>query len=287
MKTTKIWSKIVTALMLFSTASCAQAPRQFAHPIAYDMNNPDIFYLWDVLHEVSGITFSENETDRLYAVEDETGTLYRFQLHSKDLGEIKFAKKGDYEGLAVSRGRVIVMRSDGKLYSFKEPGEFTGSLAGVDEWKGLVPKAEYESLAALPDGSVFLLCKECDVDKKTGRTSGYKLLLDDSGRMSKVAEFSIDHKQIDHFVSLDGKDFRPSALSRNPLTGEWYILSSVNKMLVITDEQFQVREAYPLDPKIYNQPEGLTFDDSGNLYVSNEGGDLTNKGTILHIKRTP
>src|SRR5690606_11988243 len=136
----------------------------------------------------------------------------------------KFGKKGDYEGVAVSKGRVIVMRSDGRLYSFEEPQNFGGALSLVDEWKGLVPKAEYESLAALPDGSIFMICKKCDVDKKAAKTSGYELRMDDSGQISKVSEFSIDHQQIEQFSSLNGKDFRPSALAKNHATGEWYIL---------------------------------------------------------------
>lgn len=284
---TKVCFALMTAMMLFSSASCAQAPRTYDHPVGYDLNNPDTFYLWDVLHEVSGISFPESPSDRLYAVEDETGTLYRFQAHGKVLEETKFGKKGDYEGIAVSKGRLIVLRSDGRLYSFKEPQELEGALSGVDEWKDLVPKAEYEGLAALPDGSVFMLCKKCDLDKKTGRTSGYELRLDDAGKISRVAEFSVDHQQIEALLSLKGKDFRPSALSKNPATGEWYILSSVNQMLVIADEHFKVREVFPLDPTIYNQPEGIAFDSAGNLYISNEGGDVTRKGTLLIIKKSP
>lgn len=281
------WSAALAAVMLFCTASCAQAPRSYEHPREYNLNQPDIFYLWDVLHEISGITIPDSSSALLYAVEDETGTLYRFQPHVKELEEIRFGKKGDYEGLALSKGQIIVLRSDGRLYSFAQPQDFDGETGEVNEWKALVPKEEYESLAALPDGSVFMLCKQCDVDKKTDRTSGYKLQLDDSGQISLVGEFSIDHQQIEKFSSLEGKNFRPSALARNHQTGEWYILSSVNQMLVIADDQFQVQSVYPLDPKLYNQPEGMAFDRAGNLYISNEGGDVTKKGTVLIIQQTP
>ncbi len=64
--------------------------------------------------------------------------------------------------------------------------------------------------------------------------------------------------------------FHPSALAQNPLTREWFVLSSVNKLLVITDENWKVKSVYPLDPSVFNQPEGIAFDQQQNLYISNE-----------------
>ncbi|MEI9955485.1 MAG: SdiA-regulated domain-containing protein [Ferruginibacter sp.] len=69
------------------------------------------------------------------------------------------------------------------------------------------------------------------------------------------------------------------------LTNEWYILSSVNKLLVITDNNWKVQKTYPLDASLFNQPEGIAFDKQGNLYISNEGGD-SGKGTILKFNKT-
>jgi hypothetical protein len=42
---------------------------------------------------------------------------------------------------------------------------------------------------------------------------------------------------------------------------------------VIADKKGKIEEVYPLDPLMYNQPEGLTFAPNGDLYISNEGGE--------------
>jgi len=73
---------------------------------------------------------------------------------------------------------------------------------------------------------------------------------------------------------------KPSALAKHPLTHQWYILSSVNKMLLITDDQWKPIDIYPLSAALFTQPEGIAFDKAGNLYISNEKGSGAS-GTIL------
>jgi uncharacterized protein YjiK len=74
-------------------------------------------------------------------------------------------------------------------------------------------------------------------------------------------------------------------MAKNPLTKQWYIVSSVNELLVVTDADFKVTAAYSLDHKLFLQPEGLAFDKKGNLYISNEGDEFA-KGTILKFNFT-
>ncbi len=44
-------------------------------------------------------------------------------------------------------------------------------------------------------------------------------------------------------------------------------------MLVVTDTAWNIKQVYTLDPALFNQPEGITFDIDNNLYISNEGGN--------------
>jgi len=45
-----------------------------------------------------------------------------------------------------------------------------------------------------------------------------------------------------------------------------------------------VKEVYKLDPKIFKQPEGITFTPTGDLLISNEAA-LTGAANILIYKR--
>ena len=76
---------------------------------------------------------------------------------------------------------------------------------------------------------------------------------------------------------------RVSAISRHPKSKEWYILSSAEKLLVIASSDWHIKSVYDLDSSTFNQPEGIAFDKDLNLYISNEGDEITN-GNILKFK---
>lgn len=288
MKVMKGISLTACLIGLLSISACTQPKKvNYQSPKGYDINQPKVNFIWDELYEISGITFHKDKADTLFAVEDETGTIYRFRPASKDLKQSKFAKDGDYEGISISNGYAAVLKSDGTLYTFAASELNKEKADQVQEWKNLVPKGEYESLAAFSkDSLLYVICKQCPLDKKTKKTSGYTLGLTTAGVLSRIGEFKIDNQQIEELSSLKGKSFRPSALAKNRRTNEWFILSSINKLLVVTDEDWQVTSVYPLDPKVFNQPEGMVFDAQGNLYISNEGGK-SRKASLVMFTLTP
>ncbi|WP_373564831.1 SdiA-regulated domain-containing protein [Sphingobacterium sp. E70] len=67
-------------------------------------------------------------------------------------------------------------------------------------------------------------------------------------------------------------------------SNEWYILSSIDKALVVTDENFHVKSITALDPKLFPQPEGINFDSKFNLYIISEAGDQ-DKGIIYKFEK--
>lgn len=286
MRNKELYLILMTFVNLVFFSACAQRPKNYDSPNGYDFTNGQTIFLPDALHELSGIAFPKERSKLIFANQDESGKVYFFDPDDPKLEEIKFAKKGDYEGIAISNGYIIVLESNGTIYSFPYQDIEQKIVSKVFVGKNLIPKQEYESLAASStDSLLYVLCKKCSADKGTTTITGYILGLSKDGKVFNVGGFKIDEEQIDYFSSLDGKNFRPSALTQNPQTNQWYILSSLNKMLVVADNDWQVVSAYSLDPILFNQPEAIAFDRDGNLYIGNEGGDKTRKGTLLKFYR--
>ena len=56
-------------------------------------------------------------------------------------------------------------------------------------------------------------------------------------------------------------------------------------MIVVTDRQWKVKAVHHLNSNMFIQPEGIAFDNAGNLYISNEGDDLFS-GNVLKFRKT-
>jgi len=270
--------------LAFTGMGCGQVQHQatmkYTSPVGYDLNQPEIFELDDALEEISGITFLDGNPDTIFAQQDEKGRLFFFAPGDKKPKQTRFGKDGDYEDIAMLGNDVVMLRSDGSLYRFPVTdryGEHVESVVANQPF----PKGEYESLAARTDDSLlYILCKECEVDHKQPITTGYGFRLSKDGEVQRTLSFSVSHAQIEQYASLEGKPFRPSAMTWNPFTKEWYVLSSINKQLVVLDSTWQVKEVHRLDTKLYRQPEGLALDNNRTLYIASERGNKGKRGTV-------
>ncbi|WP_240663133.1 SdiA-regulated domain-containing protein [Mucilaginibacter limnophilus] len=245
------------------------------NPPGYDLSKPVKYALPSTLTEISGLAFYKGDSKWVYAQEDETGRVYTFDLKDIHLLDTKFAGKGDYEDIAITREQVVMLRSDGTLFVFPFAQLRNREASAVKTFVKLLPKGEYEGMHAdEKTGLLYVLCKNCKADKKDKATSGYIFKLLSGGNVQQAGEFSV---RVD--TGKKKGRFMPSALAKNPRTGEWYILSSVNKLLVVADVNWQVKDTYSLNSSLFPQPEGIAFDKQNNLYISNEGG--SGSGTIL------
>lgn len=268
-----------TALILLAFSACSKDKKKYESPAGYDFNRPDTKVMPEELREISGITFFPGTNDRLFAIQDEDGLLFYWNNGSPDaVAQIPFGKHGDYEDLAMTRDFAVILRSDGNLFIFPAQEMITGAVHAVT-WKKIVPPGEYEGLYADPaTGNIYILCKNCDTDKKSSRVIGYTIRLDAQGVPQRTGGFSLDMGTVPG-LTFKGA-LRPSALTFNKQTGEWYLLSSVKKMLIIADKDWKPKQAIHLNPRLFPQPEGITFDIDNNLYIANEAGN-TNAGTVL------
>lgn len=281
MKHQGTWSWLIIGLILvFAGIACIEKPA-FKNPPGYDLTQPVKYFMSDGLLEISGIALYRGRADSVYAQQDESGRVYYMKLGEKKPEFSKFAGTGDYEDIAIMGDQVFILRSDGTLFAFTFKQVRSGDIPNVRKLEGLLPKGEYEGMYADEKSKqLYVLCKTCKGDnaKKVGKGYVFNMV---SGYPTKaVKEFSISVADIEAQLGKGKLSFRPSALAKNPRTNEWYILSSVNKALIVTDAAWNVKAAYPLSAALFVQPEGIAFDSQNNLYISNEGDTLT-PGTIL------
>src|SRR4029079_18374811 len=83
-------------------------------------------------------------------------------------------------------------------------------------------------------------------------------------------------EKIIQMAKEDKQRLKPSAAAIHPVTGELFLIASVNHLLVVFSKDHEPKGVYHLDPKTFKQPEGLTFTPKGDLLISNEA---SNSGT--------
>jgi uncharacterized protein YjiK len=272
---------ILITCLLFIKCTGQQKIRS---PKGYDLNKPVKYNMPDNLTEISGIAFNKGNPDTIFAEQDEEGELFYFKPGNKNVQHIKFGKSGDYEDVAISNNQVIMLRSDGVLFTFPLDLKTT-EVTNAKEWNNLLPQGEYEGMYAdESDQSVYVLCKHCSIEKSSKICTVFNFKLSDDGSLKSIGQNTIDVKKIEELTGKKKIAFHPSALSKNPQTNEWYILSSVNKLLVIADTNWNVKDVFPLNSGLFGQPEGIAFDKENNLYISNEGDKLRPGNILKFIK---
>jgi DNA-binding beta-propeller fold protein YncE len=271
-------------LCCFGISSCNSVQKEKVSFGEFDMSTPEEFNMPESLFEISGIAFNNGNSDTVYAIQDEEGKLFRLGWKNNKQLHTKFARKGDYEDVAILKNQAVILKSNGFLYTMPLSESVYEESELTKEWKKLLPKGEYEGMYAdNATDNLYILCKNCPQDDSKNSITGY--ILNPLKDSMNIKSFSVHVDEIKAITGKASRGFRPSGLAQNPKTGDWYILSAVNKLLVITDKQWKVKDAFPLSGNVFTQPEGIAFDNAGNLYISNEGDDLSN-GNILKFKNT-
>lgn len=280
----KVYSLMVLASIF---CNCTENNPVYKSPPGYDLNHPVVYNMHKSLIEISGIAFDNSNNDTVFAEQDEEGAVYMLHLNNKMkyLGKSVFRTHGDFEDITICNNQVIMLQSDGTMFIFPLNEVDSKKINSVQKWEGLLPPGEYESIYANDQSNkVYVLCKNCKIDRQSGfnQISGYIFTLGSSGLLQFAGNFNIQSKEIARHAGVPSIRFKSSAITYNKWTSEWYILSSVNKMLVITNDKWRVKNVYHLDPRLYIQPEGITFDNRRNLYISSEGSKIK-PGTISKI----
>src|ERR1700748_871753 len=249
---------LVFLFCAMALTACGKTVKKTESPAGYDFNAPVKYEMKKSLEEISGIAFYPGSAATMLAIQDEDGKLYYWNNGDpQSLQHLTFGEHGDYEDLGISKNTVVVMRSDGVLFTMSLAEVKAGELKSVQKWKDLIPDGEYESLFVDANNEkMIILCKNCSVDKKNGSSvSGFELQLNADGSPVLKNKFAINTEGIKKFKPAWQGPLKPSALTYNNRTNEWFILASVNKMLLVTDSNWNIKQVVSLSSSLFPQPE--------------------------------
>jgi hypothetical protein len=299
----KYW---VFLLFLTCSLTCCDKPKKKSvdsiSGIGYSLSAPDrVYALPEALQEISGIT--EIDSSEIACVQDEFETVFIYDLNSaRIIRRIDGGYKGDYEGIARVDSTIYILRSDGELTEFKN---FNSDKFLRTTYTTGIPYKDAEGLCYDPNtGNLLITPKETprkgsgDMDKRF--VYGFSLT---SKKLIQEPVFTFDLSVIDSFalandISVPFKDkkqgkkkepdikFLISAIAIHPITGDLYLLSSVDKLLFMLNmKSGKIEFMEGLKPDLFKQPEGITFMNNGDMYISNEGQKRS--ATLLWFKYKP
>ncbi|WP_169578115.1 SdiA-regulated domain-containing protein [Salinimicrobium xinjiangense] len=232
----------------------------------------------DALKEVSGIAFLA--PNKIACIQDEKGTIFIYDLESSSIEkEIEFAGSGDYEGIALDGSTAYVLAANGEIFRIQD---FINEPVTEAFRTSFTSENDVESLFFDTDGDRLLLMPK-EKGLQSTEAKGIYVVDIKAMEMADVPLLELTFKE-EMFNDLKednpSRSFYPSEIARDPQTGNFIILEAKKPHLLMLDSNGDPHILHRLDPNLFPQPEGLTFDDAGNLYISNEG----NPATIHRVK---
>jgi uncharacterized protein YjiK len=225
------------------------------------------------LKEISGLSATE-DPNVFCAVQDEKGTVFFIDAAGGGaiLNKVEFKDKGDFEGVELVRKTIYAVKSDGDIYEIsnwensKTPKieKYKTPLKSINDVEGLCYDKSKNAL--------LLACKGNPDSANIREIYAFDLK---TKQLSEKPVFTINPEEVDHLLSSD-KDsdrfFAPSGIAIHPQTGDVFVISSVKKRMIVLDYDLgTIKYAVQLSKKLLPQPEGISFDALGNLYLSSEG----------------
>lgn len=261
------------------TACNAQTP-SVADNFMYDLDHPtEVFKLDNDLEEISGLSLT-NDPQQLVSINDEDGELFFISLEDGEIVEdLKFGKDDDYEGVEMVNGIYYVLESNGNIHEIEVKGDDADKIETYDTF--LKRENDVEGLGYdAAKGHLLLACKAKHDDYDDQRVV-FAFDLETKELIEKPV-LHIYEDSLYQFIEKRGvnngflrsvfaKGFAPSAIARHPQDGDWYILSSPRRLLLVMSSDGSIKHLAQFDSDLARQPEGICFAADGTLYVSSEG----------------
>jgi uncharacterized protein YjiK len=269
---------IIIIIILAILPACKSQKVTYVSPPGYDLQKPYIINLPEAIDEISGLSYYAKDKS-VFAISDEKGMLYKITpgIQTK-INNWKFSKKADFEDVVLHDSTFYILKSNGAINVVKFAGSDSITDQEIEFPYG--KKNEFETLYYNElMKRLILICKDCDQDSKKSLTT---FSFDPATLTYSDSSFSIDVKEIAKKMGIDKFRFKPSAAAIHPITHELFIISSVNKLLLVLDPDNTVKGYYKLNPGLFKQPEGLTFSETGKLIISNESAKVGTANLLIY-----
>ena len=260
----------------------------------YNLAKPNyICNLPKELLEISALSYDEF-SNKLVTVNDEKANIYLLDIKNCEVADKQdFGKKGDYEGIEKVGQTTYVVNSKGDIYrinpSISDKSQiYKSPLSSSNDVEGLGYDKNKNELILACKGAPFL-----DKKTKVKKTKAFYSFNLSSKELDKTPKFVIKDKELATFFKKMKKkglskkakkklenrleSFSPSGIAKHPINNNYYVLSSVGKLLIVVDEQGEIQHIHFLESKTFSQPEGICFAPDGTLFISNEGRSLVAK----------
>lgn len=299
MKTIRLISIVaVVALLVFfwtdikgtvkSISSAGKGKKETAVAALNEKTTPDeninVKKKWPmpgVLQEISGL--SNIDLNRFACVQDELGKIFIYNTEKEAVEkEIDFGSPGDYEGLAVAGETAWVLRADGTLF---EVANYASKPVVKEFRTHLTAEQNAEGLCFDKNRNRLLVAIK---DEEPGNP-GYKGIYGFDLATKKMAKEPVYKIDMGHPLlagmeqkGKKAKTIKPSGITIHPATGELYITDGPKSKLLVMSKAGEANQLYQLDEKVFMQPEGITFNPDGELFISNEGA--RGEGNIVNLE---
>jgi WD40 repeat protein len=241
----------------------------------------------DDLLNISGLSYAGGNT--FACIQDKKGIMYLFDIEKREITyAYKFGKAKNCEDVAIVNNTAYVLQGNGRIWQVDDfnkdnPLQKKGHkikkhkpllLSEENNAEGLAFDRDSNSLLIACKGSQDLEGQHLDLN---GKKAIYRFDLN-TKQFSPKPAYMID------LGYLDNGKFAISGIAIHPITGDTYLITSANKMLVVLNQEGKVITTEHLDRKTFQKPEGICFNPDGDMFISNESRNKVRAGNILKFK---